>query len=975
MKIIGLIAVLLLCQLTFSQRLFFQSYSTSEGLAQSQVTSICQDSVGYLWIGTLGGISQFNGNSFKNYSTDNGLLNNRINTLTWIGNKLYIGHQGGISVKEKNTFKSIPLSTENNTINVTDIIEFNGRTIIATNGSGIFEVVNYKLKPLRLLHGDYLFVRDMITWKGELYLATRKGIIRTKDLSKIDYFLPQYETSISSMAIRNNQLLVSTFYDGLLIYNKEINAVVGTKFTADGHLFNSISIDSRNNVWIGTSNGIIKFNDKEESFINNTVGLPLNIISVIFEDSDHNIWLGTQGKGLVKAAQGDITYFDKNTGLPSDLILSGFQSQDNTYYFGTMDAGVIITNTFKTFKTLPIPHTVWCSIGDIEDKHWFGTRNGLFSLDRNHKLTEYNLEDGIPGYKITAFHKINASSMYIGGSHGIVKYSNGTFVSIGENGSEIGTIRNIIYYKNKLIVATDFGLFTLSPSNQFELIGQFNRTVYSLVKTKSDRLFLGTEDGLYELLASNKIERIRFSGDVASNYINFLSVDGNELLVGTNNGVYLIDTQEKERNIKRIGASDGLIDPETNLNSSFIDKKGKLWFGTASALIQLNLDKFNRKRENVRIQLKNILLNYEDFSYDKFDAKYTKGIPQHMQFPYNKNNLQFYFDGVALNNFENISFQYKVDGIDDKWMPLTNVSFITLTGLQAGRYKLHARILLDDGSVMDEIQISFLIHQAFYKTWWFITILSVFLSSIIYLLVRLRFKREQEKNELERTAYKARLVTLEQQSLNASMNRHFIFNSLNSIQYFINISDKLSANKYLSNFAKLIRKNLDSSTDESNMETLAEEIERIQLYLSLESLRFKDKFEYTIQTNDIDLESVKIPSMMIQPFVENSIIHGVLPQFDRMGKIDIILRKEDGQLIIEIKDNGIGIETSIKQKMQFSGDHKSKGMEITMKRIQLLKKVFQQDIDLIGPLQVTDANGNSEGTLVQIKISLINLDI
>ncbi|HLU86699.1 MAG TPA: histidine kinase [Taishania sp.] len=957
-----------------SQRLFFQSYSTPQGLAQSQVTSITQDSVGYLWIGTLGGISQFNGSTFRNYSTDNGLLNNRINSLTWINHLLYIGHQGGISIKDRNVFKSTPLPNKLNNINVTDIVKFKDQVVVSTNGAGLYSYNKGKLTALNLLHDDYVYIRDLFIWEDELYIATRNGIVRTNDLKSIDYFLEEYDISISAIAVRNNKLIISTFYDGVLIYDKQKKKVVNQLFEKEGDLLNNVFVDSRNNLWISSSNGIIKYNDKEYSTLNSQVGLPLDIVSTVFEDSDHNIWLGTQGKGLVKAAQGEISYFDKNTGLPSDLIISGFQSNDNTYYFGTMDAGVVITKNFKDFKTIPLEQTIWCAIGDIDDKHWFGTRNGLFSLDHQGNIKRYSLEDGIPGFKITAFHKINSKQMYIGGSHGIVLYEHGTLRKIGTNGSELGAIRSIILYHNMLILGTDYGLFKLSKNKEFELIDQFNRSVYAITKTESGRLFIGTEVGLYELQNDLTIRRIRYSSDVASNYINFLSNNGNELLIGTNNGVYVINTSNSKLAYKRIGNSDGLIDPETNLNSSFIDKKGNLWFGTTSGLIKLNLNKFNRKQEKVRLQLKNILLNYEHFNYGKFGASYDKVVPQNMVFPYNKNNLQFYFDAVSLNNYDNIQFQYRVDGLDNKWMPSTNVSSLTLSGLHAGEYTVYARLILTDGTVMDEMAINFIVKQAFFRTWWFISFIAIFIVSLIILYVRFRFKREQEKNELERAAYKARLVSLEQQSLNASMNRHFIFNSLNSIQYFINISDKLSANKYLSNFAKLIRKNLDSSTDESNMETLAEEIDRIKLYLSLESLRFKDKFEYHIKTNNVDLESIKIPAMMIQPFIENSIIHGILPKNDQLGKVELIIKEDAGYLVIEIKDNGIGVETSLNQKMQIAGDHKSKRMEITMKRIQLLKDFFQQEIDLIGPKQVYSADKKVIGTLVQIKIALNNLE-
>jgi len=197
---------------------------------------------------------------------------------------------------------------------------------------------------------------------------------------------------------------------------------------------------------------------------------------------------------------------------------------------------------------------------------------------------------------------------------------------------------------------------------------------------------------------------------------------------------------------------------------------------------------------------------------------------------------------------------------------------------------------------------------------------------------------------------------------------------LNSIQYFINKSDKISANKYLTNFAKLIRKNLDSSNETNTLVTLAQEIERIELYLSLESMRFNDRFIFTIETFNVDLDSIMIPAMLIQPFVENSIIHGVLPNENKQGEILVKVTEDEHFLTILIEDNGIGIDKSLAQKIHFDGDHKSQGMEITIKRIDLIRKVSFQNLELIGPLQINDSNGLINGTRVLLKIKKENLE-
>jgi sensor histidine kinase YesM len=148
------------------------------------------------------------------------------------------------------------------------------------------------------------------------------------------------------------------------------------------------------------------------------------------------------------------------------------------------------------------------------------------------------------------------------------------------------------------------------------------------------------------------------------------------------------------------------------------------------------------------------------------------------------------------------------------------------------------------------------------------------------------------------------------------MNRHFIFNALNSIQYFINTQDKLSANKYLTKFAQLIRKNLDSSASGENLVPLSEEIQRLELYLTLEAMRFEGRFKYTFEIDpEIELEEIRIPPMLFQPFVENAIIHGILPLEQLAGEIAFKAELLNENFIeFTITDNGVGYSKSLKEK-------------------------------------------------------------
>ena len=197
---------------------------------------------------------------------------------------------------------------------------------------------------------------------------------------------------------------------------------------------------------------------------------------------------------------------------------------------------------------------------------------------------------------------------------------------------------------------------------------------------------------------------------------------------------------------------------------------------------------------------------------------------------------------------------------------------------------------------------------------------------------------------------------LEQQALQAMMNPHFVFNVMNSIQHYINTKDTSSANKILTGFARLIRKNLDICT--KSFISIEEEIEYLSLYLSLEKKRFGEKFNYTITVaGDIDQDETMIPSMILQPYIENAIWHGLMPK-EEGGKIEIIIGHIDsGELLIRIIDDGIGIENALRDKKD---KHESKGMSLTQERINLINQIEAY------PIQITYIQNGNSGTTISI---------
>ena len=964
----------------FAQKYSFVTYSTEQGLPQSQVTSINQDKDGYLWIGTLGGLAKFNGSKFTTYSTNDGLLNNRVRSIALIEDELWIGHDGGISFIKNDSIKSVEFSGDGNdrSRNVSKILKFRNQIYVCSNGGGLFKLQNNRLQKIPLKSADFEKIREAVVYDNQLFLATRDGVLSSDDGKSFHRVKEYGDASFSGICVRGNQFIASTFSQGIFIKNLKTGK---TKYIDGNSLIHSVYgcyIDSHGLIWLTTLNGIIQINlDGEIDFLNESNGLPLNMLGCFFEDADGNLWIGSQGKGLFRYPGKNITYYDQSTGYPSDLFLTGFQDEKGDYYFGTLDAGIINKTKEGTITPLPVDETtIWASLKNVAGSNWFGAESALIEVNKNGQITYHSMDenDQIPGTKISALYKVTDSKMYIGGNKGVSVFENGKFRKlIREDATEIGTVRDFEIVDGVLYCVSNLGLMQYS-NQQFEVIDGAELVVYNLEKDDNNVLWFGTEEGLFKY-KDGKIFKFQLLNDPASNYIDFLNFYNKELYVGTNNGLFIISGLDQDKvKIKRFGVNDGLIDLETNLNSGFFDNQHSFWFGTASGLVKYTKNEAVKRKSNPKVNLTDILLNYQKFDYSKYATNYNHiGFPKELILPYSKNSLTFEIDGISLGHHEGVSFQYWLEGLTDSWSSLSKNTTITFSSLPAGDYLLHVRAVDIEGVSSEEINYPFTINAAFYNTWWFYLIIALLIAGITIAFFQFRLKRIAEKNEKDKLKYKSRLLVLEQQSMNASMNRHFIFNSLNSIQYFINTQDRFSANKYLTNFAKLIRKNLDSATTPGNIISLEDELERIKLYLSLESMRFKDRFDYEVNINGVDTESEFIPAMIMQPFIENSIIHGILPNESRKGKIVIDIQQNDGFLEIKISDNGIGIEQSLSKKSTMDGDHKSQGMVITSKRIELLQKISSNNISLEGPIQITDENGLINGTYVLIKIPCENL--
>jgi LytS/YehU family sensor histidine kinase len=273
------------------------------------------------------------------------------------------------------------------------------------------------------------------------------------------------------------------------------------------------------------------------------------------------------------------------------------------------------------------------------------------------------------------------------------------------------------------------------------------------------------------------------------------------------------------------------------------------------------------------------------------------------------------------------------------------------------------------------------INPAFWNTLWFRIVALLCIIGIIYgvlrwrLQQRFRLKLERSENEKQLADFGQKNAELQQQktememqALRAQMNPHFIFNSLNSINRFILQNNREQASEFLTKFSKLVRMILQNS--QASSITLDSELESLGLYLNLEALRFNYHFDYKISVpKDMDISALHVPPLILQPYVENAIWHGLMHKEEK-GQLDINVSEEDDHVYFKITDNGIGRKRASELSSKSATKHKSMGLKITAHRIAMM----QNSNGLESPVKINDLvnpDGTAAGTEVIIKMPVI----
>jgi ligand-binding sensor domain-containing protein len=980
-----------------------------DGVAQSQVYSLLQDSRGYLWMGTRGGgLSRFDGMNFKTYTLNDGLINNYVfcikedeEHILWIGTNSGISRYNGIE------FKNYQPASDSTQVWIQDIaIDKKGRKWLATNSGVMFldkqqvftnvtDLLKEKRTVVNAIHVD----EDGNIWYGDgdgLYKITEtNGSFFSEYYGKEKGFRTNSITSIK--ADKNGTLWIGTYGDGVYHYSNKKFQRIDPHAELYKQTVLDIYFDNHDNVWLATlSSGMVQYSLAAKTFnwLTETEGLSNNHVQSILQDKSGNYWFGTSGGGVCNYFGKQFTQYDKSSGLGGNFIYSIFRDSKQRLWIGTSDKGLSVFDSARFFNYNGVNGFANLKVKAINEDNrgilYIGTDgDGVFTFDG----IEFKPFEGLTKRYIRAIVKDKSGNLYIAtAGTGLYKVSFEEEVPRLQNfTTNNGLMHNrltCLHYdkQERLWYGTEnngIGLF-INDVVQKNILskkeGLPSNTIRCLTEDESGYLWIGTGGSgiaavpLYQ--GDMKIRTIDHTNGLTSSNIYLMTVDqNNNLFVGTETGldyIYL-DKLRKPLEIKHYSKGEGFTGIETCQNSVFNDADGTIWFGTINGLSKYNPANLVKNENEPVTSLTDVKLFYESLSnttYKKFVSDW--GVISYLDLPYYDNHLSFEFFAINFSNPDAVKYKWKLEGFDKEWSPASKNHSILYSNLSAGDYVFMVKACNEDGVWNKEpVTLKFHISSPIWLRWWFIALIILLSMTVVFFIFRWREKRfiakaaeQQRKLQLEKD-----VVELEQKALRLQMNPHFIFNALNSIQSQIGTDNEQTARYYLAKFSRLMRQILDNSRN--TLISLEEEVNTLENYLLIEKFCNGDRFDYRITVaSQMEQDYVKVPPMLLQPFVENAIKHGLKYSEGKRGMIHVNFEEKNGLIECSVTDNGIGRTRSEElNKVSKETYHKSTALLVTQERLALLN--YEINVQSLEIIDLYDEQGSPAGTKIIVRIPFL----
>ncbi len=992
-------------------------FTTKDGLSNNMVGCVRQDSRGFLWVATKEGLNRFDGFQFKKYFSERnnpGSLthNNVLEILEYMPGHLLVATGNGLSVLNTVTgkFENEKIKSENlkptmgNTING---LYKDKQANIWINHNGELDVLDsnlqYKYRFTDLswaknCKGALITFEDWQTDKNNrLWFLSDTSGINIIDLAQKKVFNAKFNPEnipylqhdyIRSFLVdeQNNAIWYAPWGRGLFRYDlvkkTQQQILFGLPVQDDTRTINSIVKTEEGNILCFIAGKCYEVNGVTAQY--KEISWPFagnrDVIAatIILKTNDHQFWIG--GTGLWLLGKKKETYKEvplvtpgkTSTGESTDMFISSSGKLYCTYNNNLLVVMEENRNIFSSYTMQNKPNNIFTTVvGDGHDQIWVGSTNGLFLFNENNQSFSQpsSLPPELRYYNINVMYADNDGDLWIGS-------------------------RNPFSLYHYIVQKNDFEQVTDKTIDRFASFG-LNSRISNIVSDKSENLFMTSRVGGGILRYEKKNNTWKYYPPAGKNG-EFLQKKGLLALYADDNGflwfsnVYgdgLIRYDYKNDGITKFSRSDGL--QSDYIQNVFGDKTGRLWVTTGYGITSVNTDPFHAEST---ISIPGILQADPPGILDHVQNSLVLSLPDRVLFiptladTINKvlpspvldkltvNNQQLFFDPqneklvldheqknitidfTAVNLLHNnIRFAYKLSGVDKDWKYADIARSAQYSILAPGSYTFIIKSGNEKGDWSPEYELlSFTIHPPWWQTGWFRMLAVIFIISSIYFLLKIRIRQIKKEAGL-----KHKIAETEMMALRAQMNPHFIFNCINGIDALIQSNDKYNATVYLNKFAKLIRNILDSS--KQNTVALTKDLETLQFYIDLEQFRHENKFTAEIKTDPSILEEdYKVPPLIIQPYVENAILHGLRNRTDNNGKLFVSVNRQNGYIQYIIEDNGVGRQATANGK---SSEKQSYGMQMSKNRVQLFNN------DEGDAVTITDKQ-NPTGTRVEVLLKM-----
>jgi ligand-binding sensor domain-containing protein len=960
-----------------AQQPFFKNYQIKDGLVSNYTYFVFQDSKGYIWVGSDVGVSRFDGQTFTNYNTAHGMPDNEVFSIYEDkGGRLWFATLTG----KPCFYYNDSIYSENNLPFLKEcdakgmIINFfetdDGRiAYCSTHKIILIDLINQR-KEVRSC-GEGIIV----AWKnkeGRIYGAGRELVEIGSGGLKTEAKMPPLVQPARAIPLGDSVLISTSLH--VHLYQSRRGTFRSLKSPLDkNNEFIFLRMSGKDKVWGGTRNGMYLLN--YPSLTVNRFYLSGRSVSSVLEDREGGIWFSTFEDGLFYAPAPNIQHFTTEDGLlfnritclskdPQGLLWIGSESSAFSIYDGksivsrqifpenVKNKNIRNIRHFKDGTTLVIGKAATLFLKNGKEKYlchrssdvnidergdYWVALTGLFHLGQDvlpqilvqpQVLKKFGLEnlygkillDRLPGIRVERI-------AFDGANRKWLATPNGLFSFLREEPEQLVLpygIKDLDFDAGTGILwalTESKGLFAIRNGKVIDSIAIANKRggviCGDLCRDKNNEIWIGTAGGLFRVIGKpGKLKLVDYWGvlGLGSEKINAVEVIGDKIY---------------------IGKDDGLLQVPRSI----------LAHPAAPPVVLLKTIRVNNAPK-------------------KFNDQAV------FELHYGQRQLGIEYEGLSYRESQNIRYHYRLLGMDKSWYETTNEA-VEYVDLRPGHYTFEVMALNGAGaSSLHSSKLNLRVYPPFWRENWFYVLVTFLLILAIVSYVRAREQKLRKKYEMENLLMKSsrenselqkRISDLRMLALRLQMNPHFIFNALNTIKGYYGQEKFVEANAFIGKFARLLRLNLDYS---DTMIPLDQEIELLKIYVQLSQIRYPGKISLELEiAPGLNPTELMIPSMLIQPFVENAVIHGVVPKPEE-GTIWISFRIENRTMVVAIRDNGVGRKASNQHHLRER--HKPLATQITSDRLRLL------DPSASGaPIEIRDLEdetGHATGTEVLIYI-------